>query len=159
MTPDFVAKARRMGNPGLLQTLNKLGGSRDISFVYILRLRSGIYYTGCSTDFEARFNDHANGSACRTTRLNPPDALLWLEIQPDFPSARKREAQIKKWSRAKKAALISGNLNRLRSLSKNRNAKSGTPEGTIPVPGSGVLTQSKKTPGTEKVSGQPVKND
>jgi predicted GIY-YIG superfamily endonuclease len=109
-TMNLVEEARRMA-PSL---------SRGTPFTYILRLRSGILYTGCSTDFETRFQEHTNGTACHTTQLDPPSSLLWVEIQPDLSIARKREAQIKKWSRGKKEALVSGNPDRLRSLSKSR---------------------------------------
>ena len=102
--------------------------SRGSPVVYILRLQSGILYVGCSTDVEARFRDHMNGRACRTTRLDPPKVLLWLEIQSDFPAARKREAQIKKWSRAKKEALISGDRARLRALSQSHRCDKSHPD-------------------------------
>ena len=94
--------------------------SRGIPFVYILQLRSGAFYVGCSNDVDARFADHAAGTACRTTTIDPPVAVLWIEIHSDFAAARHREAQIKKWSRAKKSALIAGDLARLRELSRNR---------------------------------------
>jgi putative endonuclease len=94
--------------------------SRGIPFVYILRLRSGNLYVGCSTDFEARFREHQHGTACRTTAIDPPEALLFVEIHPDFPAARQREAQIKRWSRAKKQALIDADFPMLQRLSKSR---------------------------------------
>jgi putative endonuclease len=106
---DLVAEARRMV-PSL---------SRDIPCVYILRLQSGLFYTGSSTDLELRLQEHQTGHACRTTKLDPPVSLLWIEIHPDYPSARKREAQLKKWPRLKKEALISGNQDLLRKLSKS----------------------------------------
>lgn len=91
--------------------------SRGYPFVYILRLKSDALYVGCSTDVETRFQDHMKGLACRTTQIDPPVELLLIEIQSDFPAARKREAQIKKWSRAKKLALIAGDFDELRRLS------------------------------------------
>jgi putative endonuclease len=122
----LVSQARRMA-PSLLQVPSNAEGSRghlspknprvpliaqarDIApdlkpgtpFVYILRLHSGGLYIGCSTDFETRFRDHQSGTACRTTKLDPPDSVLWIEIHPAFSAARRREAQIKKWSRGKK---------------------------------------------------------
>lgn len=124
-----------MGNPMLLETLRELERververvealkglerPRGIPVTYILKLRSDLYYTGCSTDFPVRLSEHANGTACRTTHLDPPVALVWTEIQTDLPAARKREAQIKKWSREKKEALIAGDRLRLRNLSKSR---------------------------------------
>jgi putative endonuclease len=94
--------------------------SRGTPFVYILRLRSGNFYVGCSTDFEARFREHEHGTACRTIAIDPPEALLFVETQSDFPTARRRESQIKRWSRAKKQALISGDYPLLQRLSKSR---------------------------------------
>ena len=61
--------------------------SMGTPFTYLLKLRSGLYYTGSSTDFEVRFRDHEAGTACRTTQLDPPVGLLWIEIQMDFPAA------------------------------------------------------------------------
>ena len=94
--------------------------SRGTALVYILRLRSGALYFGCSDDAETRFIEHAKGTACRTTAIDPPRSLLWVEAQPDFSTARRREAQIKKWSRAKKEALITHDISRLKALSRSR---------------------------------------
>ena len=107
---SLLDEARRMA-PSL---------SRGVSFVYMLRLRSGALYVGCSNDAEARFRAHAEGTACRTSALDPPIEILFIELHADFAKARRREAQIKKWSRAKKDALIAGDLQRLRNLSRSR---------------------------------------
>jgi len=88
--------------------------------VYILRLRSGNFYVGCSIDFESRFREHEQGTACRTTAIDPPDALVFVEAQSDFSTARKRESQIKRWSRTKKEALIDGDYHLLQRLSRSR---------------------------------------
>jgi putative endonuclease len=95
----------------------------EIAWFYILRLRSGKFYTGATTDLEQRFKDHLCGNACRTTRLDPPVALIHSEECQTFSDARKREAQIKRWSRAKKEALIAGDLNKLNQLSKTKSGK------------------------------------
>ena len=88
------------------------GGSvpvpRATCVVYCLRLRSGALYIGASQDPEQRMADHASGRGGRTTRLDPPAALVRLEVYPTFAAARSREAQLKRWSRAKKEALIAG---------------------------------------------------
>ena len=93
---------------------------RGTPIVYILRLRSGALYVGCSTDFEARFREHEAGVACRTTSIDPPDALVFLEVQIDFRAARRRESQIKRWSRRKKLALARQNYALLSKLSESR---------------------------------------
>jgi predicted GIY-YIG superfamily endonuclease len=106
----------------LQQTARRMAPSlsRGIPFVYILRLRSGNFYVGCSTDFEARFREHEQGTACRTTAIDPPEAVVFVEIQTDFPTARQRESQIKRWSGAKKQALINGDYHLLQRLSRSR---------------------------------------
>jgi putative endonuclease len=97
----------------------------EAAWFYILRLRSGKFYTGATTDLEQRFKDHLSGNACRTTQLDPPVALIYSEECQTFSDARKREAQIKRWSRAKKEALIAGDFNKLNQLSKPKSEKRG----------------------------------
>ena len=94
--------------------------SRGMPVVYFLRLRSGMLYVGTSTDLEQRLADHTSGQAGRTTALDPPMSILRVEVFDSFAGARAREAQLKKWSRAKKEALIRGDFEALKSLSKSR---------------------------------------
>jgi len=90
------------------------------SWVYILRLNSGQLYTGATTDLKQRYQDHQNGKACRTTKLDPPVDLIYSESFLTFTEARKRESQIKHWSRAKKEALAAGDIVKLKNLSKSK---------------------------------------
>jgi predicted GIY-YIG superfamily endonuclease len=60
--------------------------------------------------------EHQAGTACRTTALLGPVELLYSEPHPDRPSATRRERQLKGWSRAKKLALIKGDLAELKRL-------------------------------------------
>lgn len=106
----FIAEARRMV-PSL---------SRGMPVVYFLQLHSGMLYVGTSVDLEQRLDDHVAGRACRTTALDQPIALLRVEFCETFAEARKREAQLKSWSRAKKIALIKGDHSSLRQLSRSR---------------------------------------
>ena len=94
-----------------------------ITAVYILRLASGMLYVGSTTDLIQRMADHIAGIACKTTRDTKPISLIYVEPQKDYSSARKREAQFKRWSRAKKEALASGDLDSLRQLSKSRESQ------------------------------------
>jgi len=93
------------------------------AWTYILRLKSGQLYIGATTDLEKRFEDHLIGQACRTTKLDPPVKVVYSESLLTFSDARKREAQIKRWSRAKKEALLAGDIEKLQNLSKSRNKK------------------------------------
>jgi len=53
-----------------------------------------------------RVKYHNQGKASRYTRMRTPVELVYKEAHPNKSSARKREIQIKNWSRAKKEALI-----------------------------------------------------
>jgi putative endonuclease len=88
------------------------------AWFYILRLKSGQLYIGSTANLDQRYKDHCSGTACRTTQLDPPVALLYSEKLENFSDARKREAQVKRWSRAKKEAIVAGDLSRLRELSR-----------------------------------------
>ena len=90
------------------------------AWTYILRLKSGQLYIGSTTDIDQRIADHTAGQGGRTTKLDPPLKLVYSESFPTFSEARKREAQIKRWTRAKKEALVAGNMSELPNLSKSR---------------------------------------
>jgi len=90
------------------------------AWFYILRFRSGTLYAGATTNLEQRWRDHQAGQACRTTRLDPAVALVFREQFASFPEARRREAQVKRWSAKKKEALVSGDISRLRLLARSR---------------------------------------
>ncbi|MEW6683868.1 MAG: GIY-YIG nuclease family protein [Nitrospirota bacterium] len=91
-----------------------------IEWSYILRLKSGALYSGSTTYLEQRLADHFSGRGCRTTILDPPSDVVYKEEFGTFVEARRREVQVKSWTRAKKEALISGDLETLKYLSKRR---------------------------------------
>ena len=80
--------------------------------VYILRTRSGRLYTGITTDLARRFAEHrgTRGAArgARSLRGDPPRSIAYREAQSDRAAATRREAAIKRLSRAAKLALIDG---------------------------------------------------
>lgn len=74
-------------------------------FVYVLECGDGSLYTGITTDVARRFAEHQEGVGSRFTRAKGAERIIYSEKQPDRGAASKREAEIKKWSRAKKLAL------------------------------------------------------
>jgi putative endonuclease len=88
------------------------------AWFYILRLQSGNLYIGSTKDLKKRYRRHRDGSGGTTTSTDPPVSLVYSEVHESFSKARKREAQIKRWSRAKKEALVAGDKDKLRALSK-----------------------------------------
>ena len=90
------------------------------AWFYILRLQSGNLYIGSTKDLEKRYQRHRDGSGSTTTSTDPPVAVVFSEEHETFSIARKRETQVKRWSRAKKEALVAGDKEKLRALSKSR---------------------------------------
>ena len=86
-------------------------------FVYILRCANQSYYVGHTSNPEARFLRHRNSEGAQHTATYPPESILYQEQFDSEAEAIRRENQLKRWTRAKKEALITGNTERLRSLS------------------------------------------
>jgi putative endonuclease len=87
---------------------------------YVLRLRSGSLYVGSTTNLERRLQDHFAGHGCRTTGIDLPLKLAHCEIFESINDAERRESQLKRWSRAKKEALIRAGKDELHQLSRRR---------------------------------------
>ena len=90
------------------------------AWFYMLRLQSTHLYCGSTRSLDKRIKDHFAGRACRTTKIDPPIALVYSEEFASYKEAFRREHQVKHWSRAKKEALISGELVQLKELAKRK---------------------------------------
>ena len=75
-------------------------------YVYILRCGDGTLYTGYTGDISRRVALHNRGKGAKYTRARLPVVLAYQEELPDKSAAMKREAAIKKLTRAQKLALI-----------------------------------------------------
>jgi putative endonuclease len=73
--------------------------------VYLLRCRDDSLYTGITNDLHRRLESHHSGKASAYTRSRRPVALAYQEALPDRGAALKREAAIRRLSRAEKLAL------------------------------------------------------
>lgn len=87
--------------------------------VYILRCSDGTYYTGLAIDLEARVREHQIGVHFDSyTFSRRPVELVWSEIVELYQEAFQWEHQIKGWSRAKKEALIRGDIEGIHEIVK-----------------------------------------
>jgi putative endonuclease len=78
-------------------------------YVYIVATARGSLYTGITTDVERRFGEHRGGQrGARYFRLAAAARILHVEAHESRSSASKREAAIKKMTRAEKLALAAG---------------------------------------------------
>ena len=90
-------------------------------FTYILLCSDDSYYVGHTEDIEARLALHNAGKGAVHTAHRRPVTLVYIEPYPSKAQAIAREKQIKKWSRAKKRAIINGDLVRLHNLAERYN--------------------------------------
>lgn len=88
------------------------------TWVYILRCADGSYYTGRTTDLDKRLEEHHPAEGSTWTKHRLPVELVFSQEFPDEQHALIAEQKIKKWSRAKKEALIAGDGDLLRWLAK-----------------------------------------
>lgn len=72
----------------------------------MLRCSDGSYYIGHTDTLEKRIDEHNAGLGCKWTKTRTPVELVWSQQFPSRDEAKQTEAQLKKWSRAKKEALI-----------------------------------------------------
>src|SRR3981081_138595 len=83
-----------------------------------LECADGSYYTGCTTNIDQRHGEHQAGIKCAYTATRRPVTMVWAEEHQDIHGALDNERQIKRWSRAKKQALIRGDFDALPELSR-----------------------------------------
>ncbi|WP_242085975.1 GIY-YIG nuclease family protein [Aestuariivivens sediminis] len=94
-----------------------------VYYVYILKCNDDSYYTGITNNVEKRFAEHQTGMLKDAyTYKRRPLTLEFFQVFNDVNQAIYFEKKIKKWTRAKKEALIKGEFNMLQVLSECRNA-------------------------------------
>ena len=74
-------------------------------YVYMLRCRDDMLYTGITDDVERRLKAHQSGKGAKYTRGRGPVVLVYTEECPDKSVALRREYQIKQLTRKEKDAL------------------------------------------------------
>ncbi len=80
--------------------------------VYLLRCRDGTLYAGATNDLSGRLARHAAGKGARYTRSRLPVELVWKVRAGDRGGALRREAAVKRLSRAEKLALVARAIRR-----------------------------------------------
>ena len=92
-----------------------------LSYVYILKCSDNSYYTGVTSNLDKRLVEHHTGIHAESyTFKRRPVSLVFYATFTDINLAIAYEKQIKKWSRAKKEALISNRFEALPNLAKKK---------------------------------------
>lgn len=92
-----------------------------VYYVYILKCSDKTYYTGFTSNLDKRIIEHNTGKHKDSYTFSRRPLIL--EFYAEFTNvniAIETEKQIKKWSQAKKEALINGEFEKLPNLSKKK---------------------------------------
>ncbi len=91
------------------------------SYVYILKCSDNTFYTGVTSNLHKRLFVHQSSKYpdSYTSQRLPVELVYYAEFT-DINYAITTEKQVKKWSRAKKEALIAGEFNELPNLAKKK---------------------------------------
>jgi putative endonuclease len=96
----------------------------DGAYLYILRCSDGSFYTGTArTGLERRVSEHNSGHYDGYTASRRPVTLIFSQWFDRITDAIAAERQVKGWSRKKKEALIRGDFEDLRTLSRRRSRR------------------------------------
>ena len=88
-------------------SLSQIEFNMNQYYTYILANRSDTtLYIGVTNDIERRVAEHRSGTIPGFTQKYKCHKLVYFESFSDVEQAIAREKQLKKWSRAKKDALI-----------------------------------------------------
>jgi putative endonuclease len=74
--------------------------------VYMLRCSGGSLYTGATNNLSHRLQRHARGKGARYTRSRLPVQLVFSQPVKDKGAALRREAALKRLTRAEKLSLL-----------------------------------------------------
>ena len=93
-------------------------------FVYILRTSSNTLYIGQTNNLKRRLEEHKDhkSKSAKYIRYFPFFSLVYSEKYQSRKEAIQRELRLKKWSKAKKEALINDIKATLPSLSREKEA-------------------------------------
>ncbi len=78
-----------------------------VHHVYIVRCADGTLYTGYALNPSERVDTHNVGRGAKYTASRRPVALVYSESFESKSDALKRELELKRWTRARKEALLS----------------------------------------------------
>ena len=111
----------------------RIKGSGPLQFlvvpfwVYILGCGDGSYYVGHTDNLQERMHQHGAGEFAGYTKSRRPVTLLFSQEFATRDDAFAAERQVKGWNRKKKEALIRGDWDELRRLSRARKRKDAHP--------------------------------
>ena len=86
--------------------------------MYILRCNDQTFYVGSTRDLHTRLSMHSEGKGAAYTRRRLPVTLVYAAEFENVADAFAMEKRVQGWSHAKRQALIDGDWDEIKRLSK-----------------------------------------
>jgi putative endonuclease len=101
-----------------------------MAWMYILKCVDDSYYVGSTKNLDLRIAQHQSGKGSRYTSGRLPVELVYGEEYDRVADAYAREKQVQNWGRAKREALINGDVEALPPLAKKKFEKKQSDKST-----------------------------
>ena len=135
LSADSISGARSNVDP----RFDEISEITDVfGYMYILECSDGSFYTGSTTKLRIRLQQHKDQEGARHTAARGPVKLVYYETFDRIDEAFAREKQVQHWSRAKKVALIKGNIDLLKQLSCDKSVPERV-QTPVPEPAEGYF--------------------
>lgn len=91
----------------------KKNNIKNSYYIYILKCENDILYTGITTDYERRFDEHSGlrSNGAKFTKSHKPEEIVALWTTKTRSDASKLESRIKQLEKSDKLKLIDGKSN------------------------------------------------
>ena len=80
--------------------------TEKVWYIYMIRCKGDVLYTGITTDVQRRFKEHESGKGAKFLRGKAPLQLVYQQQVGNHSDALKTELKIKKLSKLEKEAMI-----------------------------------------------------
>lgn len=77
-----------------------------LAYFYLARCSDNSLYAGSCVDLKARAAKHNDGTGAKYTRSRRPIRIVYSQTFPSLAAARKREREVKTWSKVEKERLV-----------------------------------------------------
>lgn len=75
-------------------------------YFYLARCADDSLYAGTCINLEEREQKHNDGKGAKYTRSRLPISIIYHEQYETLPEARRREAEVKQWSKSQKEEMV-----------------------------------------------------
>ncbi|MET1255999.1 GIY-YIG nuclease family protein [Aliikangiella maris] len=101
-------------------SMSQLSEKKQCWYVYIIKATNDKLYTGITTDYRRRFNEHlSTNKKAKFFHLTEPEGIIFLRSESSRSSASQLEYQIKRKNKAQKLLLVNSSENQIHKIMRD----------------------------------------